>query len=155
MGVHPLLLLAFIATAALNWSTVELRNGVLITVAGYVVVLLVTALYYVPELMRLTGTADGGIPNVEWGRRARRWELLSILRGVFMLGLSWPLLRALAATWSSARPRRHGCTDRQRARLERLHGRGSRLSSGPVRTGLRRHGRRQARGQRRAERDNG
>jgi len=98
MGVHPLLLLAFIATAALNWSTVELRNGVLITVAGYVVVLLVTAPHHVPELMRLTGTADGGIPNVEWGRRARRWELLSILRGVFMLGLSWPLLRALAAT---------------------------------------------------------
>ncbi len=98
MGVHPVLLLALIATVALTWSATDLRNSVLVTVAGYVLVLAVTAVWFVPELLHLTTSPDGAIPAAEWSRRARRWELLSICRGVFMLGLSWPLLRALAAT---------------------------------------------------------
>ena len=94
MGIHPIEVLLLALALATGWNG-GARTSLIVVLAGYLVVLAVTAVWFVPELLRLTQNPGAPIPPGEWRSRARRWERLSIARGVFIVALAWPLLSAL------------------------------------------------------------
>jgi hypothetical protein len=100
--VHgPTLLLELVALVLLRGQA--RRRFVAIASGGYVVVLAVTLVWFVPELLALIEDPNAGIPAVEWKARADRWELLSLVRLAVMLLLGAALLRAVS---EPATPRR-------------------------------------------------
>jgi hypothetical protein len=79
MPIHPVTLLLLIAALAAAWKT-EGRKNILITLAGYVTILGITAIYFVPELLAITGTPFSETADPLLTGRAQRWELLSLVR---------------------------------------------------------------------------
>ena len=61
----------------------------------YAVVLVVTALYFVPELLAFADSARSTVTPAEWLARGHRWQRLSWLRGFVMFLCILPLLLAL------------------------------------------------------------
>ncbi|MDQ4141473.1 MAG: hypothetical protein M3142_13270, partial [Bacteroidota bacterium] len=74
--IHPVTLLLFTATLTLFWKT-ERRKNILVTLTGYVIILIITATYFVPELLAITGTAFSETFDPTLTKRAQLWELLS------------------------------------------------------------------------------
>lgn len=93
--IHPLLVALLVAALVVGWADPDMRTGLWITLIGYGVVLVITNAWFVPELMRLVKSEDGAFGEAEWRRRARRWEVLSLARGVLMFALAFPLVQAL------------------------------------------------------------
>ncbi len=79
MPIHPVTLLLMIAALVAAWKTAG-RKNLLITLAGYVIILGITAVYFVPELLAITGTAFSETVDPSLTERAQRWELLSLVR---------------------------------------------------------------------------
>src|SRR5436190_8737395 len=77
--VHPVTMLLLVSSLLLNWGT-ERRKFVLVTIGGYVLVLTATFVYFVPELMSITQSAFSSTVDAELTRRAKNWELLSLVR---------------------------------------------------------------------------
>lgn len=96
MSIHPTLLLLLGTCLALAWSGPEIRDLLLIVAGGYAFVIATTAVYYVPELLKLTRDPDAKLPPAEWQTRAKRWGLLCIPRSLLVIALAGPLLRALS-----------------------------------------------------------
>lgn len=94
--IHPLLILSLIATIVLNWKQKPRRNLVGLSVALYVLVMIATTLYFVPELMAFSNSPNLRASPAEWLERGRRWQMLSWLRGAVMYIGCVPLLIALA-----------------------------------------------------------
>ena len=94
--IHPLLIVSLIATIVLNWNQKARRKLIGMTIALYLLALLATALYFVPELMAFANSPNLSISRGEWLARGRRWEVLSWLRGAVMYIAFVPLLLALA-----------------------------------------------------------
>jgi len=94
-GIHPIVILLLAASLVAAWST-DQRSALIMVLSAYLAVIAVTAVWFVPELLKLTQDQNAPIPHDEWRARARRWERLSLARGALVLGLSWPLLGALA-----------------------------------------------------------
>ncbi|WP_232665033.1 hypothetical protein [Pseudonocardia sp. TRM90224] len=97
MTVHPLLLVLFVVALVVGWGDADVRTLVWVALGGYAAVLLVTNLWFLPELMKLVRAPDGTFQAGEWRRCSVRWERASIARGVLMVGLTVPLVAALAA----------------------------------------------------------
>jgi hypothetical protein len=95
IGVHPVQLALLAAALVTGWSE-DYRSALLVVFASYIAVLGITGTWFVPELLRITQDPAAAIPPEQWQRRARRWERLSIARGVFIVALWWPLLDALS-----------------------------------------------------------
>jgi hypothetical protein len=94
-GIHPVVILSLTASLITAWST-DQRSPLIVVLGSYLAVLAVTAVWFVPELLKLTQDRSAPIPRDQWRARARRWERLSLARGALMLGLLWPLLGVLA-----------------------------------------------------------
>jgi phosphoglycerol transferase MdoB-like AlkP superfamily enzyme len=94
--IHPLLILFLLATIVLNWNQKARRKLIGLTVAIYVLAILATALYFVPELMAFANSPNLSVSPEEWLARGRRWQRLSWLRGFMMYVGYVPLLFALA-----------------------------------------------------------
>ena len=93
--IHPLAILSLIISLALNWKIRARRKLVLITLGIYLLAIVVTALYFVPELRAFQNSPNLNLSRAEWYARGQRWQYLSVVRGTFM-GLSVvPLLLAL------------------------------------------------------------
>lgn len=84
MNIHPLTLLVFFITLFTSWKTAR-KKHVLLAVIGYVVVLIATFTYYVPELIELIETPFSPEVNQQLTRRGTLWENLSLVRAGFML----------------------------------------------------------------------
>lgn len=97
MLVHPVSLLFFLLTIIVNWRSSS-RKNILFTLIGYLVVLAITAYYFVPELMALINTPYAETVNANLVERAKMWELLSIIRLGFLLILAIVFLMGLAKT---------------------------------------------------------
>jgi hypothetical protein len=97
IGVHPLLFALLAGALGTGWNH-DHRNDVLVVLAAYIAILAITGSWFVPELMRLTQDPSAAIAPADWRRRARRWERLSLARGLLIVGLAWPLLHALSQT---------------------------------------------------------
>jgi hypothetical protein len=94
MVIHPVNLLLFLFTLAAHWRS-DRRKNIVAVLAGYIFVLLVTSLYFVPELISLITTPFSRTPDPELTRRASRWEVLSLVRLAVLLMLAVGLLLGL------------------------------------------------------------
>ena len=94
-SIHPLLIISLVATLLLNWKTSSRRKLIAITFVVYVIMLLLTLYYFVPELVLFKHSPESTIPATEWLARGRRWQRLSWLRGLAMYLAFVPLLIAL------------------------------------------------------------
>ena len=93
-SVHPVTLLLFVITLILNWRASR-RKNVLIALVGYVLVLIATFIYFVPELLELTGTPYSDTVDPSLQERASLWETLSLVRGGILIVLALNLLLGL------------------------------------------------------------
>ena len=96
LTVHPALLLSLIISIAVNWRIPTRRNRVATTFAVYVLVLIASSLYFIPELIQFAASSTSNIPASEWLARGNRWQYLSWVRGTTLFIFSFPLLAALA-----------------------------------------------------------
>ncbi|HLM58707.1 MAG TPA: hypothetical protein VK422_21565 [Pyrinomonadaceae bacterium] len=96
MTIHPLLILSLILALALNWKSRPRRNRILISSAIYVVVIVASGLYFIPELGAFQRSPGSGLSTAEWLARGHRWQRLSWVRGAVMYAGILPLLAALA-----------------------------------------------------------
>lgn len=95
MTVHPLLILSLAVTLAANWRAWERRKLILISLAVYAAVIVVTQIYFLPELAAFERSPQSGVAPAEWLARGRRWQRLSWARGATMYAAFLPLLFAL------------------------------------------------------------
>lgn len=94
-AVHPIALLLIAGALGFNWNN-PARNLIAAALAVYLLaILLPTAFWYVPELLKLTNP-DTALPPAQWRSRAKRWERLSLVRGVVVLAVIVPLVHAVA-----------------------------------------------------------
>jgi hypothetical protein len=93
--IHPLLILSVIFTLVLNWKLRKRRKLIAITAGIYILALVATALYFVPELMAFLRSPESSVSRAEWFARGQRWQHLSWLRGAVMYAGFVPLLLAL------------------------------------------------------------
>jgi hypothetical protein len=93
--IHPLLILSLIIALVLNWKFKERRNLILISSSVYAVVLVISYLYFIPELVAFAQSPKSGIPPAEWFARSQRWQYLSWIRGAACFLSFIPLLFAL------------------------------------------------------------
>jgi hypothetical protein len=95
LTIHPLLILSLIAALLLNWKSKSRRKLILISFAVYLLVLVATRIYFVPELVAFERSPESSITPAEWLARGQRWQRLSWIRGTIMYAGILPLLLAL------------------------------------------------------------
>jgi hypothetical protein len=95
MMIHPLLILSLILTLVVNWKAGPRRKLILVSLAIYIVVLVVTQIYFVPELGAFRHSPESSLSSEEWLVRGQRWQRLSWIRGTVMYIGILPLLVAL------------------------------------------------------------
>ncbi|PYS87490.1 MAG: hypothetical protein DMF62_12340 [Acidobacteria bacterium] len=93
--IHPINVILLLTSLIVNWGTAR-RKFILMTIGGYFLVLVVTFIYFVPELMSIIQSSYSTVIDPELTRRAKNWELFSLVRlGVIMV-LAVSLLFGLA-----------------------------------------------------------
>lgn len=95
MLIHPLLILTLSAALALNWKYKPRRKLILVSMAIYLVVIVTTSLFFLPELIAFEQSAKSNLSPAEWLARGNRWQYLSWIRGAVMYAAILPLLFAL------------------------------------------------------------
>jgi hypothetical protein len=95
MIIHPLLILSLIVTLALNWRLRARRKLILISFVVYVLVIIISQIYFVPELIAFERSPESSLTPVQWLARGQRWQRLSWLRGAVCYAAFVPLLLAL------------------------------------------------------------
>ncbi len=100
MLIHPVNIILFTVTLILHWRTAR-KKTVLSIFALYMAVLVITSLYFVPELISIITTPFSTTADAGLTKRASLWETLSLVRlgclllmAVFLLlGLTKPTHR--------------------------------------------------------------
>jgi hypothetical protein len=95
--IHPVTIVLLVVGLIANWRNAR-RGYIIATLAGYLAILGITAIYFVPELLAITQSTYGATVDADLTRRANLWETLSLVRlgmlivlAVFLLlGLSKP-----------------------------------------------------------------
>jgi hypothetical protein len=83
--VHPLAILSTIVTLILNWKLKARRKFIFTTFSIYALVLVATAVYFVPGLRAFAdSTNNTTVTPAEWFQRGKTWQHLSWIRGTFM-----------------------------------------------------------------------
>jgi hypothetical protein len=95
MTIHPLLILSLIASLALNWKFLARRKLIALSFGIYISVLIITRIYFLPELLAFAESQESTLPDSEWLARGHRWLALSLIRGAFCFLAFVPLLIAL------------------------------------------------------------
>lgn len=93
--VHPVAILLLVAALIANWRQPR-RKQLLIASGGYVLVLIITAAYFVPELIAITTSAYSPAVSDDLTGRAKTWEALSLVRLSGLLILAIVLLYGLS-----------------------------------------------------------
>jgi hypothetical protein len=101
--IHPLLIVSLVAALVLNWNSTWRRKLISVSFIVYVVVLLVSQFYFIPELVLFKHSPESTLPAAEWLARGRRWQRLSWLRGLTMYLAFIPLLLALTKVSGESR----------------------------------------------------
>jgi hypothetical protein len=81
--IHPAAILTFLLSLVLNWKSPG-RKFMLIAGGIYVIAIIATFAWFVPELKEFANSHLSSIPASEWLRRGQTWRLLSLIRGIFM-----------------------------------------------------------------------
>lgn len=99
--IHPVTLVFFIGALISNWKSAR-RKFILVSFGGYFLVLVITAIFFVPELISITTTPYSDTIDADLTARASRWETLSLVRLTFLFMLAITLLNSL--TKSAEKP---------------------------------------------------
>lgn len=103
MRVHPVTIVAVLASLLLHLKARTRRPFIITAFVIYVLVLLATAVYFVPELQAFANSAaQPEVSADEWLQRGQRWQQWSWVRGSFMLAGFILLLIALVKNNKSA-----------------------------------------------------
>ena len=102
-NIHPITLVLILITLGLSWKGPR-RRYVLTNLIGYVVVMVTTFTYFVPELMAITGTPYADTIDPDLQARSATWEFLSLVRLVVIMALAVALMLGLS------KPLRAGAT---------------------------------------------
>ena len=95
LTVHPLLILSLIVALVLNWKFEARRKSILVSFAVYFLMLVVTQIYFLPELAAFAQSPESNVSAAEWMGRGQLWQRLSWIRGGVMYTAIVPLLFAL------------------------------------------------------------
>lgn len=95
LALHPLLILSLIVTLLLNWRLRSRRKLILISFVVYALIVVISRLYFIPELTAFKNSPESGLSPAEWLARGQRWQRLSWLRGAICYVTFVPLLLAL------------------------------------------------------------
>jgi hypothetical protein len=96
MLVHPLAIIFTIITLILNWKLKVRRKFILIALCIYVLAIIATATYFLPELFAFAESNNSTtVTPSEWFQRGQSWQHLSWIRGFFMFLAFIMLLIAL------------------------------------------------------------
>ncbi|HRD58588.1 MAG TPA: hypothetical protein PK504_11085 [Ferruginibacter sp.] len=87
IAIHPVTLVLLLASILFFWKT-ESKKYVLITGIGYLIVLIITFVFFVPELIAITQTTFGQQVDPSLIKRAKLWETLSLVRLSFLIILA-------------------------------------------------------------------
>ncbi len=72
------------------------RKNLMVVFIGYLIILAVTAIYFVPELLSIISTTYAQVSDPELTSRATRWERLSLTRLACLILMAVYLLAGLA-----------------------------------------------------------
>ncbi len=101
--IHPVNLLLIITTLIVNRRSPRKKNIVILLV-GYMAILIITSIYFVPELIQITTTDYAASSDPDLARRASLWEKLSLVRLFLLLVLSQILFLGLTKPGTSIKP---------------------------------------------------
>jgi hypothetical protein len=93
--IHPIAILFLIIALISNWKTAR-RKMILTVSILYAVVLIITGIYFIPELLRIIGTPYQDTIDIGLKSRASIWGILSVIRLCGCIVLSFVLLLSLA-----------------------------------------------------------
>jgi hypothetical protein len=95
MLIHPLAILSLIVALVLNWKIAARRKLIAIPLIVYLLAIVATSLYFVPELRAFRASPNSELSAAEWYARGQRWQHLSWLRGTLITLSYIALLLAL------------------------------------------------------------
>jgi len=101
--IHPALIISLIAALVLNWNSRSRRNLIALSFVVYIALLIVSQLYFVPELVLFKHSPESTVPAGDWLARGNRWQRLSWIRGFIMYVAFVPLLFALTKSAADSR----------------------------------------------------
>ena len=101
--IHPLAILSLIISLVLNWRNPARRKLIAIPLVVYLLAIVVTSLYFVPELRAFHASPTSSLTPAEWYARGQRWQHLSWTRGTLMALSYVALLLALASREDDSR----------------------------------------------------
>lgn len=102
MFIHPVLLLSLIVSLAANWSDAMRRKLIASTLVVYIAIIVVSMIYFVPQLAEFHNSPRSGVSSAEWVERGQRWQQLSWIRGATLFVFAFPLLVALTRSRKNA-----------------------------------------------------
>ena len=94
MVMHAISLVLFTTSFILHYKTAK-RKFIGVPFLSYVLILVITSIYFVPELLAITTTEYSTITDAELTKRAGMWEALSLVRLGFLLVLAITLFMGL------------------------------------------------------------
>ena len=95
MSMHPVMILSFIVTIILNWKLTDRRKFILTAFGIYVLAIIATFSFFVPELIAFAESSNSATTSSDWFQRGQTWQHMSWIRGFFMYVAFIMLLIAL------------------------------------------------------------
>ena len=96
LTIHPLLILSLIISLTINWSDKQRRKLIAVPFAIYITILVITQIYFLPELGAFHTSAESGLSTAEWAVRTSRWQMLNVVRAAVLYSSMIFLMMALA-----------------------------------------------------------
>ena len=94
MAIHPVTLLLLVGSLIANWKNSR-RKPILIVLGSYFLILVITFIYFVPELLSIIQTPYQDTVDENLISRSSQWEMLSIIRMLVLAVLCYILLSSL------------------------------------------------------------
>ncbi len=92
--IHPVTVLLLIVALIVNWKNSR-RKQILWVLSSYIIILIITAIYFVPELIHIITSPYQNHIDKDLQARAALWQKLSLLRLSLVILLSFILLSSL------------------------------------------------------------
>ncbi len=92
--IHTVLLVLLIIALIAHWRTSR-RRSIVVTFAIYAVLMVATAVYFVPELVAITGTDFATTVDPDLVARGQKWQMLSWFRQVVLMAAAGVLFHGL------------------------------------------------------------